>query len=342
MQLGMLLTALAGAMGGSNMWPMKMAKKYQFDHVFLIFMLMAFFVLPWAYTIAACPRIFDIMKTMNQDDLRLCEIMGIFYAIGMFLGWYSVNKIGLAISYGINSCAANLSGTGILLAIKGSGKFSEAPDFFSLPSLLVILSMIGMCISIIIIHKAGLIKTKNQQDTSITPKKRFFYLMCAMLGGIFCNFAGFAFIYGGANIIETLKANNISDFSANIMFWGIAFLSAPITSTIICVIRLSMKKTWHIIFEAPKEAFLVSISSLQTILLLGIYATGIVLIGKFGAPVGVGFSTAAQITAGQLLGVFTGEWKDSGKKPRIMMLYAMLIILVSLIILTWGNIKANI
>jgi len=341
MYLGMFLSALAGAMGGSNMWPMKTAKKYGFDHIFLIFMIMSFFVLPWLYTFMVMPNIFEIIKSINRYSLNLCYILGVFYSLGMFFSWFSANKLGLAISYGINSCAANISGTGILLAIKGSGKFSDAPDFFSIPSMMVLISMIGMCTSIIIIHKAGLLKTKNQQDFSITNKRRFFYIICAVFGGIFCNFAGFAFVYGGADIVGVLKVAGANEFSANIIFWGIAFLTVPITSAVICIIRISFMRSWKVFFEAPKEAFLVSVSSLQTILLLGIYATGIVMIGKFGAPIGVGFSTAAQISAGQLLGFLSGEWKGSGKKPKFMMLWALLIIMISLVILTIGNMIAN-
>ena len=67
--LGMLIVAFAGLVIGSGAWPMKLMKKFQFEHWWLIGMFTGLILIPWSVTLACCPNAFAAYASVPVKSL---------------------------------------------------------------------------------------------------------------------------------------------------------------------------------------------------------------------------------------------------------------------------------
>jgi hypothetical protein len=65
------------------------------------------------------------------------------------------------------------------------------------------------------------------------------------------------------------------------------------------------------------------------------------LLGILGASVGWGIAQGSIILGGQLLGFASGEWRGVAGKPRHYIYTAIAVLILSMLILTLGNIFAQ-
>ncbi|MBP5274894.1 MAG: hypothetical protein ILO36_08175 [Abditibacteriota bacterium] len=341
MYLGIALVALAGAMSGSGVWPLKAVKVFNFDQIYFFAPLFSFLIIPWTVAFIFCPDIMDIVARIPRERMVFFSVMAVFYTVGCYMGWYTAARLGVGIAYGINSCFANITGVMIPILFKGTGQFADSPDFLTLPSNLVMLSVAGMCTAIMLIQNASMVKSACEKDETISRGRRNFYVFCGFLNGLLGNFATFVLVYGGSEVIELLTRSGQTPFIANIIVWGIVFPMVPVTAMLITGARMTVHREWKKIIQAPAEILYVFLAGIQTSVCLGVYATGVIFLGSFGGSVGAGFSTSFQIIASQLLGVFSGEWKNAGPKARRTMIIALVIVFVSIILLSAGNYLAG-
>src|SRR5260370_2645758 len=54
--LGALVVVSGGFLSGSAAWPMKLMKRYQFEHWWFVAMLTGLIVVPWTVTLVCCPN----------------------------------------------------------------------------------------------------------------------------------------------------------------------------------------------------------------------------------------------------------------------------------------------
>jgi L-rhamnose-H+ transport protein len=64
-----------------------------------------------------------------------------------------------------------------------------------------------------------------------------------------------------------------------------------------------------------------------------IYGYGVSLVGSVGLVYGFAAITAASILSSNVWGAVTGEWHNSGRNPKLMMLASTVLLLVSFLIL---------
>ena len=72
-----------------------------------------------------------------------------------------------------------------------------------------------------------------------------------------------------------------------------------------------------------------------------IYGIGANAMGPYGAYAGFPMMILASILAGNLAGALGGEWKDSGLKPRRLMLSGILVLFVAFTLLGYSTYIMN-
>ena len=130
MYLGIALVALAGAMSGSGVWPLKAVKVFNFDQIYFFAPLFSFLIIPWTVAFIFCPDIMDIVARIPRERMVFFSVMAVFYTVGCYMGWYTAARLGVGIAYGINSCFANITGVMIPILFKGPAlcrRYDSAP-----------------------------------------------------------------------------------------------------------------------------------------------------------------------------------------------------------------------
>ena len=96
--LGLLVVAFAGFFIGSGAWPMKLMKKFQFEHWWFIGMFTGLILLPWAVTLAFCPRPFEAYSKVPAGVLLTANLWAAGWGIANVLCGLCFVRIGVALT----------------------------------------------------------------------------------------------------------------------------------------------------------------------------------------------------------------------------------------------------
>src|SRR2546426_524343 len=99
--LGIGLTMVAGLMSGNCMLPMKFARSWKWEHIWLVFSVVSLLVIPWALALALVGSLFGTYQALSIQQLAIPFSFGIGWGIAQVLFGISVARLGLGLAYAI-------------------------------------------------------------------------------------------------------------------------------------------------------------------------------------------------------------------------------------------------
>ncbi len=105
--LGLLVVALGGLIMGSGAWPFKLMRAYQFEHWWLIGMLVGLVVMPWTIVLAGCPHAWQSLAQVPWSAILLGNLFAVGWGIANVLCGLCYVRIGVALT------GAILAGLGV-------------------------------------------------------------------------------------------------------------------------------------------------------------------------------------------------------------------------------------
>ena len=241
MALGVLVVAVAGLTMGSGVWPMKLMRKFQFEHWWFIGMLLGLIIIPWTITIVAFPNAVHAFRDVPVSALVISNLCSISWGIANVLFALCAVRIGVALTMAV------LTGLGVSVAaimpliFKGSGMFKNAPDLTS-PAGLTILAGIGvMLIGVVLASLAGFGRDRELKKNEQTSGSFLVGLIMAVIAGVTSAGIMLAFVYSQGPIVarvSTIEAGQNIGLSVS----GDKDLSGPYSVTKDGAITLKGKK----------------------------------------------------------------------------------------------------
>lgn len=338
---GLFIVVLSGLVMGTSPWPLKLMKRFEYEHFGFVSMLVALFVIPWAITLVLCPEPFAVFEVPTRIFL-LGNAFTFCWGIAQVLALLCFLRIGVSLTYGI-LCAVGLCvGVTIPMIFKASGVFAAAPDIFSSTGLTILAGVAVMLVGICLASLAGLGREKHlnaqqpqtdQPQNNARPAGHFTVsLIMVIVAGALSTGWGFAFSYTQDPITEVMKSHGASAFAASIAVWAFVLLGAAAVNVIYPASLMKAHRSWPVLAN-PKEISLSLIYGLLFFIPSALLGTGMVRLGVLGASVGWGVVQGTLIIGGQLLGFATGEWRGVHGKPRKQMFAAIAFIVVAIAIM---------
>ena len=167
--LGVLVVAVAGLVMGSGIWPMKLMRKFQFEHWWFIGMLTGLIIIPWGITLAAFPHAMQAYRDVPLSVLVRSNLFAMSWGIANVLCALCFVRIGVALTNAI------LTGLGVSVAaimpmvFKGPGLFSDAPDVTSRAGLTVVAGVGVMLIGVMLASLAGFGRDRELKKLQHAP-----------------------------------------------------------------------------------------------------------------------------------------------------------------------------
>lgn len=341
MKLGILVIILAGIGTGCVAWPLKVAKKFEFEHSWFIGMLTGLIIIPWFITLVFCPNVIKAYVSVSPKVLIQSNAFSLAWGIAMLLFGICVVKVGAALTGAILTGAAVSVGVTMPMVIKGSGLFANAPDLTSTAGKTVLAGVAVMLLGVIIASAAGF--AKEQAASGRAKKQEGFLsgmLICIIAGVLSCG-AGFSFIYGQGPIVAAMKAQGAHDIPANVSVWAIGLLAGALINILHPAYIITRNKSWGVISSSWKEIALASIIGIQFFAAVVLQGKGMLLLGALGASVGIGIQQALQILGNVGVGFASGEWTGIYGKPRRLMWASVAILTFAAVIMAYGNTLVN-
>lgn len=68
---------------------------------------------------------------------------------------------------------------------------------------------------------------------------------------------------------------------------------------------------------------------------VALYGTAVMNLGKLGTPIGWPGIQSMAVLSGNVVGILSGEWKGTGKKPLTTMVIGLMLLVVGILVISW-------
>lgn len=335
--LGLVIVVLSGLWIGGGGWPIKLLRRYEFEHIGFLVNLLALLIGPWVITLLFCPHAIDAYLSLDPAVLIKSNLFSLAWGVANILCLLCYLRIGFSLTGGLLVGVAIPIGVVTPMVFKGSGLFSTAPNPFSAAGLAVLTGAAVMIAGVCLVVVSALGRERVLAQTSTVSRKLGVGLVMVVTAGVLSVGNSFSFVYSQGPIVSAMKAHGAGDFAANFAVWAVGLFAGGLINVLYPAWLLCRKKSWGIFLAHPRDLLLCLICGVQGSFAFTVMGWGMLYLGTFGASVGFGVSQAMQMIGGQVVGFAWGEWKGVYGKPRRQMFIAIGILIVAVSIMATGN-----
>lgn len=340
MGIGIFWVLLAAIMLGFYAYPSKFVKNYAVENLWSGFWLLAMFVVPIISTLVLVDGLGATYEQIPNSIFLSIFALSILWGIGNLLWGISISKIGMALGFSLLIGVSTLSGSLLPFFMGGADKLGTTGGMVILGGIFII--MLG----IIANGKAGLLREKNEnsatEETSSNNNTMRNGIILCVIGGI--SAAGFNLAYHVADNIGHIGQISQEQFGnapwvARLAVMLPSFIGSGIAIMVYFVYQLTKNKSWGNFNqkESPKNLILLLIMAIVYCASLIIYGLGAYELGPLGTSVGFAIFQTGCIMVANLLGLFSGEWKNAGSESKKWLYSGLSIMTLGIITVAVGN-----
>jgi L-rhamnose-H+ transport protein len=322
---------LAGLLNGSFAVPIKTARAWKFDHIWMVFSLLAMAVIPWAGVALAVPRWSEILGAVPASGWWWLVGLGLLWGVASLLYGVAVDLLGIALGFAIQLGLSIVLGALLPLVWARALSLRTAQDAFFLGGLAL------MVVGVVLCAQAGGAKSAAPGATGARFRKG---LIIAILGGIGAPLLNFGIQHGISLLRAAGQIPAAARFSVNMyVAWAVFLCAAAVTQSGYCLLRILVTRSGAA-FRSPgsgRDAGLVvgmSVVWAASVCFYGMSAAGLGRLGtSFGWPVFI----ALIILTSNAWGVILGEWKGAGRGAFQRMLLGSAVLVLAAFLIGQGN-----
>src|SRR5687768_10976265 len=94
----LLLTIVAGASAGTALMPMKFARGWRFEHIWLLFAVCAYLLSPWLVALATVPHLGEVYAQAGWQTCALTALFGMGWGFAVVMNGVGVALVGLSLA----------------------------------------------------------------------------------------------------------------------------------------------------------------------------------------------------------------------------------------------------
>ena len=316
---GLALTLLAGLGSGNCMLPLKFARRWKWENLWLVFSLVSLLIVPWALALLLVQRLWTVYSSLGLSSLALPFLLGAGWGIAQILFGLSIARLGLALGYAIIVGLGSLGGTLVPLLVNNRSVILTGKGA------LIILGLAVMIAGIALSARAGSERERGQARAAGAGYE--VALGLAILCGLMAPMLNYAFAFG-QGIAAHAVALGSPAVNAAYAVWPVALAGGLIPNLAYSFFLLSRDGSWALYGESSgHDGFLAVLMGLLWMGAFAIYGVASVYLGNLGTSVGWGLFQIFMIITANSGGLLAGEWKAVPRRAR-MKLYSGLGLLV--------------
>src|SRR2546423_12326724 len=193
--IGLAAVIFAGVLQGLFAVPMKYARRWNYEHIWLIYSLAGMVVLPWMLTIATVPHLGEVYSLTPMPVLVRIASFGLCWGIGSALAGLGMNLLGIGLGMAIILGLSASLGSLIPLLILSPQQLHTPQGRTYLVGTVIMLAGIAVC------ARAGMLKDAARNRGVSAPPPSFLtgFLVCC-LSGLFLLTLNFFFPFCGVSL----------------------------------------------------------------------------------------------------------------------------------------------
>jgi L-rhamnose-H+ transport protein len=334
--IGLIWILVAGVTQGAFPLPMKFVRKWKWEHLWLVYSVIAFFFLPWIIAWVTVPHLAAVIAGSPRQVVWLTALYGAGWGAGSVFFGLGVDALGMALGFSMI--------TGIYTALG-----ALVPMVVLTPDLVWtrngVLIMAGNAITIagvVLQAMAGDIRAKQSVKTevySLNPKISFSAgLTIAILSGVLSGMLNFSYAFGKpiADVAQQFGATKENGLNA---LWLVALPAGGILNVGYCAYLMLQRRSWSLLYlgTLPMDwvhAWVMSILWTGSVIL---YGWGADRLGRMGPSLGWSLWNAILIITTVVCGFLTHEWDGVKGQALKLLLIGIALLMVATVVLGMGG-----
>ena len=333
----MAIIFLSGTCNGAFALPMKFSRAWRWENTWLVFTFLSLAVLPLALAARFVPDLAEVYRSVPTRALFWPLFFGLVWGIAQTTYGVSIRMVGIGLAIAVVAGLSCLFGSLIPLLV-----FNPA-DLLRPRGILLLVSIPILLWGLVLYGKAGRQREKEQGspnpgDSAARQSFKAGLFIC-IFTGIFGPSFNFGFAFSGDLIRRSLDlgANAVT---STYSVWPLVLGAGLIPNLAYCFFLLARGRGWHLYTQRGSAREMLLAAAMAAVWLAGIvsYGVGATWVGKYGTSVGFALFIAATILSSNLVGIFTGEWKNTSGGTRKLLAGAVAVTLISVVVLNLGGI----
>jgi L-rhamnose-H+ transport protein len=336
---GFAIILLAGLLQGLFALPMKFARGWNYENIWLIFAATGLVIFPWMLTAATVPHLPSVYRATPTPVLLAILGFGLCWGAGATLTGLGVRMLGIGLGLAIILGLSASVGSLIPLLVLTPEKIDTYQGHIYLGGTAIML--VGIAFG----ARAGYLREREtaaaMQEEERSGRGSFLAgLMVVTASGLLSSSLNFCYAFGGAAMDQARALGGSPLWSSNVIT-ALATTGGFFANFAYCVYLLRKNSTagrfWSValrrnwIYGAVMGAFWFGGQAL--------YGLGISRVGDFGTVLGWPLLMGMIIITSNLAGFLTGEWTGTSRTSRGYLALGMILIICALGVLALGHAK---
>jgi L-rhamnose-H+ transport protein len=333
--LGLLLSLLAGIFLGTFAWPMKKISKWKWENIWIMYSFWGLIAIPWLWAFLTVPDLFSIYGTVSASVLVTVFLFGAGWGLSSIGFGIGLNTLGLALGTAIVLGLINAIGSILPIILFTPGELST-PAGIGISAGVAI-----MLVGIVFCALAGSQKEKALKPSTGSNGKNSQFtkgLLICIFAGVFGAMFNFALLAGKP--METLAIQNgASTLNAVNPTWCILLLGGFFVTLGYCLYLFRKNNSATLFQQGGTRKYWIFTAIMGAMWFGGValYGTAVMNLGKLGASIGWPLIQSMAVLSGNVVGIFSGEWKGAGRKPFVTMLLGLALLVVGILVISWAG-----
>jgi L-rhamnose-H+ transport protein len=335
--LGFTWLVLGGVPQGAFALPMKFIRGWKWEHLWLVYSVLAFFVLPTALALFTVPALGTVYASSSIRILLVTAAFGAGWGLGSVFFGLGIDALGMALGYSMMTGIYTALGAFVPLAVL-------TPDLvWTRKGILIIIGNLVSIAGVAVSAVAGDMRAKQSSGryTQASLNKGVSFrvgLLICVAGGVFSAMINFCYAFGSP-ISEMAQHFGASKDTAVNALWLIGLPSGGILNVAYCVYKIQRHRKWPVLWHSATSWNWLN-ASLMAVLWTGstiIYGWGANALGRLGPSLGWSFYNAILIITTVVCGLLTHEWDEAKGLPLRMLLIGIALLVSATLLLGMGG-----
>jgi len=335
---GLFLVAVAGLFNGSFGGPAKRITAWKWEHIWLIYSFCAMALLPVGLALNLSHGvILNLLASEPGLSLKVAGF-GVLWGFGSLLFGVSLARLGMTIT--------NAMVNGIVVFLGSLGPVLIGAVRVSPRQLMWLVGGEGLlAVSLLLCAIASINRDRAKgisSSRSFSRAQSIVAVLITVAAGVLSSMLNIGFVFG-ASLADKAKTSGCPTFVATVAIWMPALLGGLISNMGYPAYLISRNKSWSSLsvdrgnIGSWLRALSMGVLWFGAILLYGIGASSL---GSAGAVYGYALVITVSILTSNAWGALTGEWKNSGARPKALMWLSTALLIGALVILAGQRVSS--
>ena len=325
---GFLLLVAAGLMNATFTLPMKFTRRWAWENTWLVWTTFALILLPAAVALYTLPHLALVYRLAGNGLLWHVAGFGVGWGLAQVFFGIAVEAIGIALTFSLVLGTSAAMGALIPMLLLHPEKLHTPAGHSLLVGIGLLLLGVAICaVAGTLRENAMPVKDRTRRGNATAG------LVLAIVCGCAASFQNFGLAFGSPLVNIAIEHGASVSNAANAV-WLPLLVAGAIPNLFYCGYLLEKNSSGSNFVRAGLShwmlAFVMGAFWFGSLLL---YGASVSKLGSLGPAVGWPLYMSLIVVAASLVGIVTGEWKQSGRRPVIIQFAGVGVLIVAIITL---------